>query len=451
MVWKPNAMEHIRGKKHEWEDEYADEGEEIPDTPTPRQNVNPDPSLSHPTYPVKAEPGAPSHVSTGEGIRFSHCPYGETTPPPGIGTQFFEFGDILRPHTNPSTPQPAASARTLLHGAGGATFDLPGLDMKGTTHDGEKSVSFSNVQEFFKSDPLSAMGSLPSFGGTGKAPGLGTPDLGSVSVHDGSEPGSAPNHKGPNVQVRALSGTDKLELETLYPETRQVIKDLLQRRVFRGDLATFEPDWDRYRGLWCKRMAPDLLAYVFSSCFPDEGNLYASLVRDAGWRYEQIYGVASTIGQRRVSGELLKRQWVAMDLSRPKAVANYSLWINQWVLHVRRTARRWAITPQRAKQVWRQALERHGGYRAELAELAKLEALHGEFTWEAAHSKVVYELTWRDKRKWQQKRHEEAQPATPVQTRSASAPATCKGACDNCGEKGHRAADCPKPKKMDDR
>ena len=134
-----------------------------------------------------------------------------------------------------------------------------------------------------------------------------------------------------------------------------------------------------------------------------------------------------------------------------KTVANYSLCIIQWVLHARRTARKWAITPQRAKQVWCQALERHGGYGADFAKPAKLEALHGEFTWEAAHSQVVYELTWRDKRKWQQNRHEEVQPATPVQTRSASAPATFKGACDNCGEKGHQAADCPQPKKTDDR
>ena len=55
-----------------------------------------------------------------------------------------------------------------------------------------------------------------------------------------------------------MFGTDKLELETLDPETRQVIKDLLKRPVFRGDWATFEPEWDRYRGFWCKRMAPDL-------------------------------------------------------------------------------------------------------------------------------------------------------------------------------------------------
>ena len=172
-----NAMEHIRGKIQEWEHEYAEEGEESPDTPTPRQNVNPDPSLSSPTYPVKAEPEAPPHVSTGGGIRFSHCPYGETTPAPGVGKQFSGLGDILRPHTNPSAPKPAASAPTLLHEAGGATFDLPGLDMKGTTHDGEKHVRFSNVQELFKSDPLSAMGGLPSFGKMGKASVLGTPDL----------------------------------------------------------------------------------------------------------------------------------------------------------------------------------------------------------------------------------------------------------------------------------
>ena len=161
--------------------------------------------------------------------------------------------------------------------------------------------------------------------------------------------------------------------------------------------------------------------------------------------------MASTIGQRRVSSELMEKQWVAMDLPRPNTVANYSLWIIQWVLHARRTASKWAITPQRAKQVWPQALEPHGGYGAELAELAKLEALHGEFAWDAAHFQVVYDLTWRDKRKWQQKRHEEAQPATPVQTRSASAPAAVKGACHNCGEKAHRAADCPKPKNTADR
>ena len=161
--------------------------------------------------------------------------------------------------------------------------------------------------------------------------------------------------------------------------------------------------------------------------------------------------MASTIGQGRVSGELLEKQWVALVLPRAKTVANYSLSIIQWVLQARRTARKWAITPQRAKQVWRQALELHGGYGAELAELAKLQAVHGQFTWEVAHSQVVHELTWRDKRKWQQKCHEDAQPAPPVQTRSASAPATFKGACHNCGEIGHRAADCPKPKKTNDR
>ena len=174
-------------------------------------------------------------------------------------------------------------------------------------------------------------------------------------------------------------------------------------------------------------MAPDLLAYVFCSCFPEEGNSYASLVRDAGWTYEQIYNVASTIDQGRVSGEVLEKHWVAMDLPRPKTVSHYSLWIIQWVPHARCTGRKWAITPQHAKKVWRKPLERHGGYGAELAEVAKLEALHGEFTWEALHSQVMYELTWRDKRKWQTNRHEEAQPATHTQTSSDSAPAAFKG------------------------
>ena len=160
--------------------------------------------------------------------------------------------------------------------------------------------------------------------------------------------------------------------------------------------------------------------------------------------------MASTIGQGRVSGELLEKQWVAMDLPCPKTVANFSILIIQCMLHARCAARGWAITPQCAKQVRRQALERHGGYGAELAGLAKLEALHGEFILQASHSQVMYELTWRNKRKWQQKRHEESQPATPTQMHRSSAPATFKGTCHNCGEKGHRAADCPKPKKTDD-
>ena len=97
-----NSMEQIRGKIQEWEDEYADEREEGPDTPDPRPNVNPLPSLSHPTYPAKADPGAPPHVSTGEGICFSYCQYGETTPAPGVRKQFSGSGDILRSHTNHS-------------------------------------------------------------------------------------------------------------------------------------------------------------------------------------------------------------------------------------------------------------------------------------------------------------------------------------------------------------
>ena len=76
---------------------------------------------------------------------------------------------------------------------------------------------------------------------------LGAPDLGSFSVPDSSKPGSAPAHKDSNVQVRALFGTDKLELETLDPEPGQVMKDILKRPVFSGDWATFEPLWDHYR------------------------------------------------------------------------------------------------------------------------------------------------------------------------------------------------------------
>ena len=96
-------------------------------------------------------------------------------------------------------------------------FDLPVLDMKGNTYDGETHVRFSNVQQFSKGDPLSAMGSLPSFGETGMAPVFGTPDLEYLSVPNSSEPGSAPANKIPNLQVRALFGTDKFELEIFRP------------------------------------------------------------------------------------------------------------------------------------------------------------------------------------------------------------------------------------------
>ena len=48
--------------------------------------------------------------------------------------------------------------------------------MKGSTHDGDKHVSFSNVQQFLNSDHHSAMGSLPSLGETGMAPVPGPPD-----------------------------------------------------------------------------------------------------------------------------------------------------------------------------------------------------------------------------------------------------------------------------------
>ena len=72
------------------------------------------------------------------------------------------------------------------------------------------------MRQFFKSEPLSAMGRLPSLG---IAPVLGTPDLGSFPVPESSKRGSALTHKDPNVQARAVFGTDKLELETLDPLT----------------------------------------------------------------------------------------------------------------------------------------------------------------------------------------------------------------------------------------
>ena len=109
----------------------------------------------------------------------------------GLIRSFLGLGDILRSHTNPPTPNTATGAPTLLHEAGGATFDLPGLDMKSNTNDGEKHGSFSNVQQFFKSDPLSALISLPLLGETGLARVLGTPNLRSFSVPDTSKAGSA--------------------------------------------------------------------------------------------------------------------------------------------------------------------------------------------------------------------------------------------------------------------
>ena len=348
-----NAVDGIGVKIQEWEDECAADGEEGPEDPNPRQSTTPDPHSFNPTQALKAEPGASLTFFIGEGIHFSHCSYGDTTPTPGVDTQFSGVGDILRLHTQLRTPKPAASCITLPYEGGGATFDLPGLDMNSTTHDGERHVRFSNMQQFFKNDPLSAMCILPSSGGTGMAPIWSTPDLRSYSVPESFKPGTAPTHKDPKVPVRALFGTDKFALETLDPETRQVIKDLLKRLVFSGDWVTFEPLGNRYTGFWCKDMAPDLLAYAFYAFFQDEGNLHASLLRFAGWTYEHIYNLDSTIGQGRVSGELLATQWVAMNLPRQKAVANYSLWIIQGVLHARRTASKLAFTLQRAKQVWR--------------------------------------------------------------------------------------------------
>ena len=70
----------------------------------------------------------------------------------------------------------------------------------------------------------------------------------------------------------------------------------------------------------------------------------------------------------------------------------------QWEFDTKRVCRKSAIIPQLAKQVWRPALERHGDFSEELTKIIKLESVHGaEFTWETAHSHVLYEVTWRDK------------------------------------------------------
>ena len=57
-----NAMEHIRKKYRSGKMGMRMRGRRVQTPPTLAKNVNPDPSLSNPTYPVKAEPGAPPHV-----------------------------------------------------------------------------------------------------------------------------------------------------------------------------------------------------------------------------------------------------------------------------------------------------------------------------------------------------------------------------------------------------
>ena len=104
---------------------------------------------------------------------------------------------------------------------------------------------------------------------------------------------------------------DRTEKENLDGETERIVKDHLKRPVYDVNWSTVDPLWQRYKGLWCSKMTPRVVAYVFCSCFPEEGLLYAQLVRDAGSTYEMVYGIIARAEGARVLGEELEQKLAA--------------------------------------------------------------------------------------------------------------------------------------------
>ena len=123
--------------------------------------------------------------------------------------------------------------------------------------------------------------------------------------------------------VRALFSMDRWDKESIDGETRKIVKDLLKQQAGDGNWSTFDPLWERYKGFWCSKMTPRMVAYIFRSCFPDEGPLYPQQVQDAGGTYEMFYGVIVGVKGAKVSGEDLEQIWAARDVPRPKTVAGY--------------------------------------------------------------------------------------------------------------------------------
>ena len=147
------------------------------------------------------------------------------------------------------------------------------------------------------------------------------------------------------------------------------------------------------------------MAKVLITALPEAKRaLYLELHMTMGWTYQQIWLDLAGRGRGLQSRRSLRRVWTASQPPPGKSLEKYGTCVLKWSLLLRKAM---PVAADRAKEVFMDALVRHGEYGEELNEVYKWERIRGqELTVEGVHEILVYEIGWREDRDWAQ--HEDA-------------------------------------------
>ena len=167
----------------------------------------------------------------------------------------------------------------------------------------------------------------------------------------------------------------------------------------------FELLWRRFHEHWSRRCGADLMAKILITALPEAKRaLYTELHMTMGWTHEQIWLDLAGRGRGLQSRRSLRRVWTASQPPPGKSLEKYGTWVLKWSLLLRKAM---PVAADRAKEVFMDALVRHGEYGEELNEVYRWKRIHGqELTVEGVHEILVYEIGWREDRDWAQ--HEDA-------------------------------------------
>ena len=202
--------------------------------------------------------------------------------------------------------------------------------------------------------------------------------------------------------------SSKPDLEALDDDTRKEVQKMLKCPKWNGDYKQWlalELLWRRFHDHWSRRCGADLMAKILITALPEAKRaLYTELHMTMRWTYQQIWLDLAGRGRGLQSRRSLRRVWTASQPPPGKQLEKYGTWVLKWSLLLRKAM---PVAADRAKEVFLDALVRHGEYGEELNEVYKWERIHGhELTVEGVHEILVYEIGWREDRDWAQ--HEDA-------------------------------------------
>ena len=131
----------------------------------------------------------------------------------------------------------------------------------------------------------------------------------------------------------------------------------------------FESLWRQFNDHWSRRCGADLMAKTLITTLPEaERALYTELHMTMGWTYQQIWLHLAGRGRDLQSRRSLRRVWTAGQPLPGKSMEEYGNRLLKSSLLLQRAM---PVAANRAKEVFMDALVRHGEYGEGLNEVYK--------------------------------------------------------------------------------